>query len=33
MDITPQFIARAASHGFKNLSMQKLIALKNADIL
>jgi beta-lactamase regulating signal transducer with metallopeptidase domain len=33
MDITPQFAARASSHGFKNLSIHKLIALKNADIL
>jgi beta-lactamase regulating signal transducer with metallopeptidase domain len=33
MDITPQFVARASSHGFKNLSIRKLIALKNADIL
>jgi beta-lactamase regulating signal transducer with metallopeptidase domain len=33
MDITPQFVARAGSHGFKNLSIDKLIALKNADIL
>jgi beta-lactamase regulating signal transducer with metallopeptidase domain len=33
MDITPQFVERASSHGFKNLSIHKLIALKNADIL
>jgi beta-lactamase regulating signal transducer with metallopeptidase domain len=33
MDITPQFIARVNSHGFKNLTLDKLIALKNADIL
>ena len=33
MDITPEFIKQAESHGFKNLSIEKLIQLKNADVL
>jgi beta-lactamase regulating signal transducer with metallopeptidase domain len=33
MDITPEFIARAQKLGFKDLSMDKLIQLKNADVL
>jgi beta-lactamase regulating signal transducer with metallopeptidase domain len=33
MDITPEFISKAAEHGFKNLDIDKLIALKNADVL
>jgi hypothetical protein len=33
MDITPEFIAKAQKHGFKNLSIDKLIQLKNADVL
>ena len=33
MDITPEFIAKAVAHGFKNLDFNKLIQLKNADIL
>ena len=33
MDITPEFIAKAAAHGFKNLDINKLIQLKNADVL
>ena len=32
MDITPEFIEQARSHGFKNLNIQKLIQLKNADV-
>jgi len=33
MDITPEFIKQAQAHGFKNLSINKLIQLKNADVL
>jgi beta-lactamase regulating signal transducer with metallopeptidase domain len=33
MDVTPEFIAKARSHGFKNLDIDKLIALKHADVL
>lgn len=33
MDITPDFIAKAQKHGFKDLSIDKLIQLKNADVL
>jgi hypothetical protein len=33
MDITPEFASRAAAHGFKNLDIDKLIALKNANVL
>ncbi len=33
MDITPEFIEKARSHGFKNLDLEKLIHLKNADVL
>jgi len=32
MGITPEFIQKAKSHGFQNLTMEKLIQLKNADI-
>jgi len=32
MGITPEFIREAKSHGFQNLSIEKLIQLKNADI-
>jgi len=32
MDITPAFIRKATSHGFRNLSIDKLIALKNAEV-
>jgi hypothetical protein len=32
MDITPEFIAKVRSHGFKDLSLDKIIALKNADV-
>jgi beta-lactamase regulating signal transducer with metallopeptidase domain len=32
MDITPEFVEEARKHGFKNLSIQKLIQLKNADV-
>src|SRR5215470_4391397 len=32
MGITPEFIQKAKSHGFTNLSIEKLIQLKNADI-
>jgi len=31
--ITPEFIREAQSHGFKNLDLQKLIALKHAGVL
>jgi len=31
--ITPEFIERARKHGFQNLTLDKLMALKNADIL
>jgi hypothetical protein len=33
MDITPEFINQVRSHGFKDLSMDQLIQLKNADVL
>ncbi|HEU5136825.1 MAG TPA: M56 family metallopeptidase [Steroidobacteraceae bacterium] len=33
MDITPEFIQKVNAHGFKNLTIEKLIQLKNADIL
>jgi beta-lactamase regulating signal transducer with metallopeptidase domain len=33
MDITPEFIRKANEHGFKNLSTEKLIQLKIADVL
>ncbi len=33
MDVTPQFIEKARAHGFKNLDIEKLILLKNADVL
>ena len=33
MDVTPEFIAKARSQGFKNLDLDKIIALKNADVL
>ena len=33
MDISPEFIAKAKAHGFKNLNIDQLIALKNADVL
>jgi len=33
MNITPQFIELARSHGFKNLDLDKLIELKHADVL
>jgi beta-lactamase regulating signal transducer with metallopeptidase domain len=33
MGITPQFIELARSHGFKNLSLEKLIQLKHANVL
>lgn len=33
MDITPEFASKAAAHGFKNLNIDQLIALKNADVL
>jgi beta-lactamase regulating signal transducer with metallopeptidase domain len=32
MGITPEFIQKAKSHGFSNLSMEKLIELKNANV-
>ena len=33
MEITPDFIRKANAHGFKNLTIDKLIQLKNAEIL
>jgi len=33
MGITPQFIDLARSHGFKNLDLDKLIQLKQANVL
>lgn len=33
MGITPQFIALARSHGFKDLDLEKLIELKNINVL
>lgn len=33
MDITPEFINKVRAHGFKDLSMEQLIMLKNADVL
>ena len=33
MDITPEFARRAEAHGFKNLSFEKLVQLKLADVL
>jgi len=32
MDITPEFIAKVRAGGFKNMTIDKLIQLKNADI-
>jgi ketol-acid reductoisomerase len=32
MGVTPEFIEKAKKHGFQNLTLEKLIALKNADI-
>ncbi len=31
--VTPEFIEKARKHGFQNLTLEKLIALKHADIL
>jgi hypothetical protein len=33
MEITPDFIRKVNAHGFKNLTIDKLIQLKNAEIL
>ena len=33
MDVTPQFIEKARAHGFKDLNIEKLVQLKNADVL
>ena len=33
MEITPEFITEVRAHGFKDLSMEQLIQLKNADVL
>jgi bla regulator protein blaR1 len=33
MGITPEFIENANKHGFKNLTLEKLITLKNANVL
>jgi len=32
-DVTPEFISRAKEHGFKDLSLQKLIQLRQLGIL
>jgi hypothetical protein len=32
-DVTPEFIERAQKHGFKNLTLQKLIQLRQLGIL
>ena len=32
MDITPEFIKQVRAHGFKDLNMDKIIQLKNADV-
>ena len=32
MDITPEFIAKVGAHGFKNLNIDQLINLKNANV-
>jgi type II secretory pathway component PulK len=31
--ITPEYVEKARKHGFQNLTLDKLIALKNADVL
>jgi len=33
MGITPEFIEKARSHGFKDLDLNKLIALKHSGVL
>ena len=33
MDITTEFITEVKEHGFKELSIEQLIQLKNADVL
>jgi beta-lactamase regulating signal transducer with metallopeptidase domain/uncharacterized protein YnzC (UPF0291/DUF896 family) len=33
MDITPEFVKQAEAHGFKNLTFDKLVQLKLADVL
>ena len=30
--ITPEFIEKARKHGFQNLTLDKLISLKNAEV-
>jgi hypothetical protein len=32
-DVTPEFIERAKAHGFKDLTLQKLIQLRELGIL
>jgi hypothetical protein len=32
MGVTPEFIEKAKSHGFKDLTLEKLIALKQAEV-
>jgi beta-lactamase regulating signal transducer with metallopeptidase domain len=32
MDITPEFVAKVRSHGFKDIDLDKIVALKNADV-
>ena len=33
MDVTPEFINEARSHGFKDLTIEQIIQLKNAEVL
>jgi hypothetical protein len=33
MGITPEFIQKARSHGFKDLDLDKLMELKNSGVL
>jgi hypothetical protein len=32
-DISPEYVAKVRAHGFKDLTIEKLVALKNADVL
>jgi beta-lactamase regulating signal transducer with metallopeptidase domain len=32
-DISPEYVAKVRDHGFKDLTIEKLVALKNADVL
>jgi hypothetical protein len=31
--LTPEFVSRARQHGFQNLDLHKLLALKNSGVL